>query len=329
MMSKKTVNFIVHCPSNSLKNGGAETLHQLAYHLKKNNFNSFINYFPDEKIDLPDNLTKYDIPRTDFVDDRYHIHIIPEVKTSRTKQILRGKIIIYWLSVDGYYRKSLDAPFWKNWNYYRKTFSERVFLFKLRKYLHLANSYYAKDFLKKKKINSFELKGYISNFFSDEFDVKNKKNTILYNPAKDRFHVKEIKRFFPDYNFIALENLDKFSLKKLYLGSKIYLDFGTHPGRERMPREAASMGCVVLVANRGSVCNDFDVPIDNIYKIDITKKKSFKEINYLIDDIFENFEEHLIKFDDYRKKISYENEYRLFDERVLEFANKMVENIKL
>ena len=55
-MSKKSVNFIVHCPSNSLKNGGAETLHQFAYHLKKNNFNVFLNYFPDEKVDLPDNL---------------------------------------------------------------------------------------------------------------------------------------------------------------------------------------------------------------------------------------------------------------------------------
>ena len=57
-------------------------------------------------------------------------------------------------------------------------------MFKLRKYSHLANSYYAKDFLKKKQINSFELKGYISNFFNG-FDIKNKKNTILYNPAKD------------------------------------------------------------------------------------------------------------------------------------------------
>ena len=327
-MSKKSVNFIVHCPSNSLKNGGAETLHQFAYHLKKNNFNVFLNYFPDEKVDLPDNLIEYNIPRTYFVDDPYHINIIPEVKTARTKYILKGKIIVYWLSVDGYYRRSLDAPFWKNWNYYRKTLSDRVFLFKLRKYSHLANSYYAKDFLKKKQINSFELKGYISNFFNGEFDIKNKKNTILYNPAKDRFHIKKVKKFFPNYNFTALENLDKFELRKLYLSSKIYLDFGTHPGRERMPREAASMGCVILVANRGSVCNDFDVPIENIYKIDINNKNLFKKLGHLVDDIFENYEKHLIKFENYRNKISYKNEYQLFDNKVLEFANKMVEDIK-
>ena len=328
-MSKKSVNFIVHCPSNSLKNGGAETLHQFAYHLKKNNFKVFLNYFQDEKVDLPDNLTEYNIPRTYFVDDPFHINIIPEVKTARTKYILKGKIIVYWLSVDGYYRRSLDAPFWKNWNYYRKTLSDRVFLFKLRKYFHLANSYYAKDFLKNKQINSFELKGYISNFFNGEFDIKNKKNTILYNPAKDRSHVIKVKKFFPNYNFIALENLNKSELKKLYSSSKIYLDLGTHPGRERMPREAASMGCVILVANRGSVCNDFDVPIEDMYKIDIDNKRSLIELNHLVDDIFENFEKHLIKFDDYRKKISYENEYRVFDKRVLEFANNMVEDIKL
>ena len=83
-----------------------------------------------------------------------------------------------------------------------------------------------------------------------------------------------------------------------------------------------------LVANRGSVCNDFDVPIENIYKIDINNKKLFKEIGHLVDDIFENFEKHLIKFENYRNKISYKNEYQLFDKRVLEFANKMVEDIK-
>ncbi len=323
------VNFIIHCPSNSLQNGGAETLHQLGYHLKKNDFKIFMNYFPNENIELPDNLSKYNISRTNFLDDRKYVHIIPEVKTSRTKLISKGKSVIYWLSVDAYYRRSLDVPFWKNWNYYRKTFSDRIFLFKLRKYLHLANSYYAKDFLKKKQIDSFELKGYISNFFDGEFNIKDKKNIILYNPAKDRSHVKEVKKFFSNYNFKALENLDRSELKKLYSSSKIYLDFGTHPGRERMPREAASMGCVILVANRGSVCNDFDVPIENIYKININKKESFENINHLFNDIFENFESHLLKFDDYRKKISYENEYQLFDQRVLEFANKIIKEIKL
>ena len=33
----------------------------------------------------------------------------------------------------------------------------------------------------KKQINSFELKGYISNFFNGEFDIKNKKNEYYIN----------------------------------------------------------------------------------------------------------------------------------------------------
>ena len=37
--------YFIHCPSNSLNNGGAETLHQLAFHLKKNNLKVFVNYF--------------------------------------------------------------------------------------------------------------------------------------------------------------------------------------------------------------------------------------------------------------------------------------------
>ena len=104
-MSKNKISFIIHCPSNSLSNGGAETLHQFAFHLKKNKFNVNVIYFPDENVNLPDNLLKYNIPITSFKDEYYNINIIPEVETSRTKIVSKGKSVIYWLSVDGIMHK--------------------------------------------------------------------------------------------------------------------------------------------------------------------------------------------------------------------------------
>jgi hypothetical protein len=48
----------------------------------------------------------------------------------------------------------------------------------------------------------------------------------------------------------------------------VYIDFGNHPGRDRIPREAAAMGCVVITNRRGSAENDVDIPIPNFLKID-------------------------------------------------------------
>ena len=53
--------------------------------------------------------------------------------------------------------------------------NKRVFLFNLRKHIHLANSHYAHDFLKSKNIKSTILKGYISEFYDGKFELSEKK----------------------------------------------------------------------------------------------------------------------------------------------------------
>ena len=77
-MSKNSKVFIIHCPTNSLKNGGAETLHQLGFHLKRNNFNVFVNYYPDHAARIPENLTSYGLDKIIFKDEIDYINIIPE-----------------------------------------------------------------------------------------------------------------------------------------------------------------------------------------------------------------------------------------------------------
>ena len=180
-------------------------------------------------------------------------------------------------------------------------------------------------FLKKKGINCYEIKGYISKYFCESFENKKKENFILYNPVKDRTHAKKLIELFPEYKFIAVSNFDKYELKNIYLKSKIFLDYGPHPGRERMPREAVAMGCVLLLANRGSVVNDFDVPIDKIYKFDLTKKDVYLKTGKLIKEIFYNYENHWSSFENFRKKILFENEFGMFDKNVMVFASNMIE----
>ena len=81
---------------------------------------------------------------------------------------------------------------------------------------------------------------------------------------------------FPEYEFKALAKMSSNQIKNYYSTSKIFMDLGIHPGRERMPREAAVMGCILIVA-KGSL-NNFDVPINDLYKIDLIKKIHMKKL---------------------------------------------------
>ncbi|MDA8040023.1 MAG: hypothetical protein M0Z69_12895, partial [Actinomycetota bacterium] len=55
-------------------------------------------------------------------------------------------------------------------------------------------------------------------------------------------------------------------------------------GRDRIPREAALSGCVVIVANRGAAANDVDVPLAPQYKVDLPRSRgSVAELRRLLE----------------------------------------------
>lgn len=51
--------------------------------------------------------------------------------------------------------------------------------------------------------------------------------------------------------------------------SMMYIDFGNHPGKDRIPREAALRDCIILTSTNGSAHNELDVPIASEFKFDI------------------------------------------------------------
>jgi hypothetical protein len=48
----------------------------------------------------------------------------------------------------------------------------------------------------------------------------------------------------------------------------VYVDFGKHPGRDRLPREAALAGCLVMSTYIGSATYWEDMPLSNWYKFE-------------------------------------------------------------
>ena len=93
---------------------------------------------------------------------------------------------------------------------------------------------------------------------------------VAYNPAKGLPATQRVIRALDGLvTFQPVEALTHAETVELLKGSLIYLDLGGHPGRDRLPREAAVAGCVVLVGKRGSAANGIDIPIPDEYKLPV------------------------------------------------------------
>jgi hypothetical protein len=89
--------------------------------------------------------------------------------------------------------------------------------------------------------------------------------------------------------------------------AKIYIDFGYHPGKERMPREACIMRCCMIVGKTGSAAYAEDMPIPEKYRFE----KSTDEIPGIIErinDCLTNYAQAITDFEPYRKALYREEE---------------------
>ena len=84
--------------------------------------------------------------------------------------------------------------------------------------------------------------------------------------------------------------------------AKVYIDFGNHPGKDRIPREAAILGCCVITGKRGSAAFYEDVPISDEYKFD-DKDENIYRIIHRVRDCLENYAERDKDFEHYRRVI--------------------------
>jgi hypothetical protein len=89
----------------------------------------------------------------------------------------------------------------------------------------------------------------------------------------------------------------------------MYIDVGHHPGKDRMPREAAAAGCCIITSRSGAAGNDLDTPIDDSYKFELLSS-SIDPIAQLIEDILRNYDDRSLDFVRYRDVI--ENQEAVF-----------------
>ena len=127
---------------------------------------------------------------------------------------------------------------------------------------HLMQSFYVFDYFKQFK-NKHLLNDYQNIRFSKN-KKKDKKNIICYSHKSNSFMDLLKKKI--NANFIILKGYNKNQISKIFKKTKIYMDFGYHPGKDKMPREAVLFDNCIITNLKGSANNSQDIPIKRKYK---------------------------------------------------------------
>lgn len=274
------------------RTGGVESLYQLCHMVNENGGDSFIYFVNKHHNPIPDEYKKYNIKiQNDIIDEESYFYVVPEVWTERLGKFKNAKRSIWWLSVDNNHGKFKD--------------------FDDDSIAHFYQSEYAKDFLFKKGANKiWPIHDYIDGV---KYDGTSKEKIICYNPAKGREASEYIIKQCPDLTFVPLVNMSKEEMIDTLKRSMVYMDFGHHPGRDRIPREAALLHNIVITSKIGSAGFYEDVPIEDNFKYESLNKRIKDDINLTLD----NYNILIDKFKYYRDTIKHQQD--IMKREVLEF----------
>ena len=129
--------------------------------------------------------------------------------------------------------------------------------------------------------------------------VEHKQDVVCFNANKDRITGNICQKLA--IPAIGLKGMSRRQVNETLRRCKVYVDNGYHPGKDRMPREAAMHGCVVITNKSGSAAYWEDVPIEEKVTLE-------QDLYKLIPDVFANYRAYFDKQAHYREVIRSEKE---------------------
>ena len=291
--------FVIVCPKG-VTTGGPEALHQLASAVAGHGF-EVVFWDPDEVrgSSTAANSYKEYRPRWTSVSPQHgDIIVIPEVYGNLIPRFyLECRIVFWWLSVDNF----IGAD----------NISIDVLKHSFPNLVHCYQSEYARDFLQASGISgALPLSDYINDDLvrraahtSNESSLTNSM-LIAVNPAKGFERTSKVLDSMKAENVIRLENMSRSEVANSLLRAEIYLDLGNHPGKDRIPREAALLNCVVVTNTRGSAGNQVDIPIEQeVFKFDDNATEFEKGLILALNKMITFPQDYRVMQNPYRAKI--------------------------
>ena len=265
--SYRTIYLLCHA---RVRTGGPEAIHQLGRTLLDLGHDARLVYmepgtappagdgllrFPKIADPMPDAYAHYAVPSAWDVPDEPGIAVVlPEMEPALSHRFAHATPHLWWLSIDNGLR-AVEA-------------FGGFTAFHATRCIHLCQSYYALAYLRQHDLYGLPLFDYTAPEHVAAAAVAApapRRDRIVY-PARGAWFTQFLRKWAPDLDWQEIKGFTPAQVQELFLTSKLYVDFGSHPGKDRMPREAALLGCCIITSRRGAAGNPVDVPIPDRYK---------------------------------------------------------------
>jgi hypothetical protein len=308
---------LVICPAGAMT-AGPEALHQLVAEINALGQPAQIVYEPFEHAaETPAAYRKHGAPVGRYADEVRTLIVFPEIYTPLALKVKHAEAAIWWMSVNNFTGVRYGRPWRDKLRYWKYVLKGKRPWGGVKALAHLrqfAQSDYARDFLAGHGLASEPLSDPIPAYTEPAYvtalparlAAAQRSDTILYNPTKGAKITARLMAAYPQWRFRPLRGLDREQLAQAFLDAKLYIDFGHHPGKDRLPREAAIHGCCVVTARHGSAANPVDVPITERCKLDVKDADFVRKFGAVVEDIFANFDARSAELAAYREVIARE-----------------------
>ena len=306
---------IAVCPGNTVT-GGPEAMHYLVHILRTIGLNAELCYLPTDRVfTTPEAYRNFDVKISKYEDTAENLIVFPETYPMDALKVKHAQAAIWWLSVDHFTGYKHESAARDRFNYMKliaKGLRPLMGVKSLKSIIHFSQSHYSSMWLSTAGLRWHEMYEPINQVYLDQakdISCENRAAQILYNPSKGKKIVDVLINSYPQFKFIALKKMNQEELIALYRSSKIYIDFGYHPGRDRIPRESAVLGCCLITGSKGSAGNEIDIPIADRYKLDTNKADFTHAFGSLVQNVFHDFPQHYSAQEEYRQRILGEPAY--------------------
>ncbi len=271
----------VLAPSNYVA-GGVESIFQLCDAINTVGGKAELILVPTNNPIVPIEYSRYNVSiASTIVNQDDSLIVAPEIwpHLLSNESFSNMTKAVWWLSVD---------------NCHNKEFA------KSNDIIHLYQSHYAKEFLLQSGVsNPIPLFDYVNDDYLG-VSTPTKLNVVCYS-IKGKDIAEKVKDVIDNkMEFVMLKDMSRQQVLETLMSSKVFIDFGNHPGKDRIPREAAMLNNCIITNRSGSANFFSDVPIDDKYKL---SGESIEKIATLISDCVSRYSHVVNDFSNYRKDI--------------------------
>lgn len=184
------------------------------------------------------------------------VFVLPEIYIWMAPLLLGMRWVLWWLSVD---------------NAFRALSETNLNLIRLPNIVHAAQSAYAQAFAGALGLPSIPLSDYTIVPARQVNAVDLRPMRVSINAGnKVIFNMNELsgllQAYCPGLEIVKIAGLSRDQVYEAFATSRVFVDLGNLPGKDRMAREALLLGCHIVVGAAGAGAHETDFPINALYR---------------------------------------------------------------